>query len=184
MSPSRLSYVDPANPETSAVKLTLKKTWRDGTNELVFTQEAFTEKVAELIPPTWFNLTRYYGLFAPGHAWRDFIVPGPQKKKRPRCDSDLPPLFSLAPTGSFGRKSSVFSRGCPTRHARPLSYGPRLQWHAWIHGRRCIDVLCRLQSVRDGRGGNSIRGNPKSQSGSSRFGKLRCKTKTNQKTFL
>ena len=88
MSPSRLSYIDPANPETSSVKLTLKKAWRDGTSELVFIQEALAEKIATLIPPTWFNLTRYYGLFAPGHAWRDFIVPG-KKRKREHCSVDL-----------------------------------------------------------------------------------------------
>ncbi len=89
VSPSRLSYVDPQNPEESSVKLTLKKAWRDGTSELVFTQDAFAEKMATLVPPTWFNLTRYFGLFAPGHAWRDFIVPGNKRKKKHQCEIDL-----------------------------------------------------------------------------------------------
>ncbi len=99
VSPSRLSYVDPANPETSEVKLGLKKAWTDGTSELIFSQQTFTEKIAEIIPPTWFNLTRYHGIFTPGHAWRDFIVPGPQKK-RYRCDEDVPPPKAASSKGS------------------------------------------------------------------------------------
>ena len=79
--PSNLAYVDPESPETSFVRLTLKKAWRDGTTSLEFSQTAFTEKMAELIPPTWFNLTRYFGVFAPNHFLRDFIVPEPKKKK-------------------------------------------------------------------------------------------------------
>ncbi len=90
VSPSRLTYVDPAKPESSDVKLTLKKSWSDGSSDLIFTQIAFTEKMAELVPPTWFNLTRYHGIFAPGHAWRDFIVPGPKKKKGEPSDLDPP----------------------------------------------------------------------------------------------
>jgi hypothetical protein len=90
VSPSRLTYVDPDHPETSEVRLTLKKSWSDGTSELIFTQTALAEQMATLIPPTWFNLTRYHGVFAPGHAWRDFIVPGPKKKRTEASDFDPP----------------------------------------------------------------------------------------------
>jgi Putative transposase len=63
VSPTRLSYVDPDAPGTSAVRLTLKKTWTDGTSELILSQKGLTEKIAEIIPPSWFNLTRYHGVF-------------------------------------------------------------------------------------------------------------------------
>ncbi|MCX6116286.1 MAG: hypothetical protein NT027_01995 [Proteobacteria bacterium] len=46
--------------------------------------------MATLIPPTWFNLTRYHGVFAPGNAWRDFFVPGPKKKRIQISDLDPP----------------------------------------------------------------------------------------------
>ena len=46
------------------------------------------ERLAALVPEPWTNLTRYRGVFVPGHGWRDFIVPG-----RPRrvlsMDTDL-----------------------------------------------------------------------------------------------
>jgi hypothetical protein len=90
LSPSRLTYVDSDHPESSDVRLMLKKTWSDGTSELIFSQTALAEKMAELIPPVWFNLTRYHGIFAPGHSWRDFIVPGPKRKKLERSELDPP----------------------------------------------------------------------------------------------
>jgi len=80
VSPSRLSYMDPTTPEESDLELTLKRAWSDGTSALRFTQTAFTEQIASLIPDPWHNQTRYHGIFAPGHAWRARIVPGPQKK--------------------------------------------------------------------------------------------------------
>ena len=48
-----------------------------------FTQRDFVEKLASLVPPLWFNLTRYYGVFASAHVWREFIVlilPSPSKR--------------------------------------------------------------------------------------------------------
>lgn len=76
VSPSRLSYVNPDEPETSHIRLALKRAWSDGTRELEFSQVDMVERLAALVPEPWSNLTRYHGIFAPGHAWRDFIVPG------------------------------------------------------------------------------------------------------------
>jgi hypothetical protein len=39
------------------------------------------EKLASFVPPSWLNLTRYYGVFASAYVWCDFIVPGVKKKK-------------------------------------------------------------------------------------------------------
>ena len=79
---SQLSYVTPEDPDRSDVELKLKRSWRDGTGSLVFTQRDFVEKLASLVPPPWFNLTRYYGVFASAHVWREFIVPMGRRKKR------------------------------------------------------------------------------------------------------
>ena len=37
-------------------------------------------RLAAIIPPAWFNLTRFHGVFALNHAWRKFVVPGPKTK--------------------------------------------------------------------------------------------------------
>ena len=55
---SQLSYVTPEDPDRSDVALKLKRTWRDGTGSLVFTQRDFVEKLASLVPPPWFNCKR------------------------------------------------------------------------------------------------------------------------------
>ena len=75
VSPSRLSYTNPDAPETSSIQLALKRPWSDGSTSLEFSQVDFVEKLASIVPAPWINLTRYHGVFAPGHAWRDFIVP-------------------------------------------------------------------------------------------------------------
>ena len=46
---------------------------------------------SSLVPPPWFNLTRYYGVFASAHVWREFIVPMGKRKKRLCPAHDEPP---------------------------------------------------------------------------------------------
>ena len=82
ISPSRLSYVDPDDPDKSDIRLELKRKWSDGTSALEFKQVDLVERLAEIVPEPWSNLTRYHGIFAPGHAWRDFIVPGRKRLSR------------------------------------------------------------------------------------------------------
>ena len=82
---SLLSYVEPDDPDRSEVELRLKRKWSDGSESLIFSQRDFVERLAGVIPPPWFNLTRFHGVFAPNHAWRDSVVPGPTKKRTCRC---------------------------------------------------------------------------------------------------
>jgi hypothetical protein len=42
------------------LELKLKRKWNDGTESLVFTQRDFVERLAGVIPPAWFNLTRFH----------------------------------------------------------------------------------------------------------------------------
>ena len=91
VSPSRLSYDDGEDPEGSDVILELKRAWSDGTTALRFKQVDLVERLVALVPPAWFNLRRYEGIFAPGHAWRATVVPGPQVKRPRRDDTDPPP---------------------------------------------------------------------------------------------
>ena len=76
VSPSLLSYVNPDEPEVSSIRLALKRAWSDGSKSLEFSQVNFVERLAALVPEPWINLTRYHGVFGPGHVWRDSIVPG------------------------------------------------------------------------------------------------------------
>ena len=57
---SLLSYVDPDDPDRSEVELRLKRKWSDGSESLVFSQRDFVERLAGVIPPVWFNLTRFH----------------------------------------------------------------------------------------------------------------------------
>ena len=58
VSPSRLSYVDPGDPDKSDMRLELKRKWSDGTRGLEFKQVDLVERLAEIVPEPWSNLTR------------------------------------------------------------------------------------------------------------------------------
>ena len=93
---SLLGYVEPDDPDRSDVELRLKRKWNDGTESLILSQRDFVERLAGIIPPPWFNLTRFHGVFAPNHAWREFVVPGPKTKRTCPAfdepnDADPPP---------------------------------------------------------------------------------------------
>lgn len=55
----------------------LKRTWRGGVTELHFTPEQFLARLAMLLPPPGFHLTRFYGFLAPASAIRKWVVPRP-----------------------------------------------------------------------------------------------------------
>lgn len=76
---SQMTYVTPEDPARSDVELALKREWSDGSKSLIFSQRDLVERLAAIVPPPWFNQTRYSGVFAPAHAWRDFVVPGPKR---------------------------------------------------------------------------------------------------------
>ena len=111
---SQLSYVTPDDPDRSEVELHLKRRWRDGTDSLIFKQKDLVEKLASLVPPSWFNLTRYYDVFASAHVWRDFIVqsivPGVKRKKSHYPAHDDPGDGTPPPSGkpSTGRAAPEY----------------------------------------------------------------------------
>jgi hypothetical protein len=95
------------------VELSLKRKWNDGTESLIFCQRArkFTvvERLPGIIPPAWFNLTRFHCVFAPNHVSREFVVPGSTKKRT--CPAhDEPNDTDPPPTGkhSTGRAPAEF----------------------------------------------------------------------------
>jgi hypothetical protein len=82
------------------IVLKLKTPYSDGTTHLLFSGLEFVEKIAALIPPPRFHLTRFFGCLAPHSKIRPYIVPkketppaqplhpeeniSPQKKKKTR----------------------------------------------------------------------------------------------------
>ena len=117
ISPSRLSYVDSEEPETSEVALALKRPWSDGSTSLCFKQVDFLERVLSIIPAPWWNLVRYQGLFAPGHTWRASVVPGPQVKRH-ACGANDPP-----PTGKPSAGRVIAERQIPWAELLRRTYG-------------------------------------------------------------
>lgn len=59
------------------VVLQLRRSWDDGTTDLVFTPTAFLERLAVLVPRPRVNLVLYHGVLAPRAAWRSEVVPRP-----------------------------------------------------------------------------------------------------------
>ena len=55
----------------------LKRTWKRGVRQLVFDPLAFVARLAALVPPPRFNLTRFFGVFSSGCLLRPLVVPVP-----------------------------------------------------------------------------------------------------------
>ena len=53
----------------------LKRRWRDGTTHVIYEPLELMERLAALVPPPRFNVTRYYGVLAPAAAFRSQIIP-------------------------------------------------------------------------------------------------------------
>jgi hypothetical protein len=57
-------------------RIALKMAWRDGTSHIVLDGPELVGRLAALVPPPRFHLTRYYGVFAPRAKLRRAVVPG------------------------------------------------------------------------------------------------------------
>jgi hypothetical protein len=53
----------------------LKRRWSDGTTHVVYEPMELMERLAALVPPPRFNITRYFGVLAPASTFRPLIVP-------------------------------------------------------------------------------------------------------------
>ena len=67
------------------VEVKLKTPWSNGTTHLIFTHSEFIEKLIALIPPPWFHMVRYFGIFVSNAKFRETVLPGfDGKKKMPK----------------------------------------------------------------------------------------------------
>ena len=53
----------------------LKRSWRDGTNAVIFERQDFIAKLAVLVPSPRAHLIRYHGIIGPAAKWRPLIIP-------------------------------------------------------------------------------------------------------------
>jgi len=69
VSTERLSLTPQGN-----VRYRLKTPYRDGTTEVILEPLDFMSRLAALVPTPRINLTRYHGVFAPNHRWREQVT--------------------------------------------------------------------------------------------------------------
>ena len=57
--------------------LTLKNVWKDGTHALTLEPHDLLVRLCAAIPPPWFNMVRYFGVFSSHSKHRSRVVPAP-----------------------------------------------------------------------------------------------------------
>ncbi|MGA2264597.1 MAG: transposase [Acidobacteriota bacterium] len=70
----------------------LKRRWRDGTTHVIYEPLELMERLAALVHPPRFNITRYYGMFAPAASLRPRVIPETEDSSPPRhpgCQSGV-----------------------------------------------------------------------------------------------
>jgi hypothetical protein len=75
---------------TGKVVYTLKTPYRDGTTQVAFDPVDFIARLAALVPKPRVNLTRYHGVLAPNHRWREQITPAHRgKRAKPISNTEI-----------------------------------------------------------------------------------------------
>jgi uncharacterized protein YbaR (Trm112 family) len=70
----------------------LKRRWRDGTSHVIYEPLELMERLAALVHPPRFNITRFYGIFSPGANLRPRLIPeaeGSTPPQHPACRSGV-----------------------------------------------------------------------------------------------
>ncbi len=72
----------------------LKRSWRDGTDSVVFEPLEFLERLAALVPAPHFNMIRYSGVLAPAAAWRARLAPHRHEPEAAAAQTSSDPVDS------------------------------------------------------------------------------------------
>ena len=110
----------------------MKRALPDGRRQLVMTGVELLEKLVPLIPPTYANLTRFHGVFAPTSRLRDKVVPRPPST----VDGAEPPAEPQVSTTSPPPSAPAAS---PKSTSVPSTY--RLDWASLLKRVFGVDVL-------------------------------------------
>ncbi|NWG13055.1 MAG: transposase [Acidobacteria bacterium] len=90
----------------------LKHRWRDGTTHVICEPLELIERLAALVPPPRFNITRYYGVFAPAAAFRPRVTPEPEASSPP----PHPGCQAAVQASEADRGKTKGKRGCRPRN--------------------------------------------------------------------
>jgi hypothetical protein len=92
----------------------LKHRWRDGTTHVIYEPLELMERLAALVPPPRFNLTRYSGVLAPGATFRPLVVPQVDvQAPRPHAGCQ----GGIAKTKTESGKANEKPGGCPRNYS-------------------------------------------------------------------
>jgi hypothetical protein len=72
----------------------LKHRWRNGTTHVIYEPLELVERLAALVPPPKFNVTRYFGVLAPAATFRPLVIPraqAPSPPSHPGCQATVEP---------------------------------------------------------------------------------------------
>jgi len=112
--------------------IAMKRPLPDGRARLVLTGALLLDKLLPLIPPTYANLTRFHGVFAPTSRLRAKVVPTPPGGAPPTlCPSTAPPPAPAVKTPS----------PAPTPKPSPTRSAYRLDWAALLKRVFAVDVM-------------------------------------------
>jgi hypothetical protein len=90
----------------------LKRRWRDGTTHVIYEPLELMERLAALVHPPRFNITRYYGVLAPTATFRPQVIPKADTSpplRHPGCQS------AVEAPATHPEKSKE-KRGCQPRN--------------------------------------------------------------------
>ena len=110
----------------------MKRALPDGRRQLVMTGVELLEKLVPLIPPTYANLTRFHGVFAPTSRLRAKVVPPPPSTS----DGAAPPAEPQVSTTSPPPSAPAAS---PKSTSVPSTY--RLDWASLLKRVFGVDLL-------------------------------------------
>ena len=93
------------------LRLTLKTPWSDGTKAILLEPMDLISRLAAIVPPPRFHLTRFHGVFAPHSRLRKLVVPKPEHDP----DLDTPQQLHLFDETNGYRPAPPPEPEAPTR---------------------------------------------------------------------
>jgi hypothetical protein len=119
--------------EDGRIRYDMKRAWKDGTKAIVISPLDFIARLCALVPPPYFNLTRFHGILAPNAKLRSRVVPQPDTDDK---KEQLPQQLELFDINNPTSKSGT---GQHESDAKPKSCG-RLPWASLLRRVFKVDI--------------------------------------------
>jgi hypothetical protein len=104
------------------------KTPRRGSSHRVMTPVEFLARLAILVPPPYFPLVRYHGVFAARSSWRALVTPKPRdgkaRRKKPKPCTAAPPSKAPPPTATGALPIPTSPQALPQAPANAAANAP------------------------------------------------------------